>query len=283
MKRTLNFEKACGTQARASCRYRNWTDAHWIEKAQRIALVLNHKHSKSSKKMPKLDEILILNEVENLKVVSTVLDHYRSPDWKTRAWLPDSDPRGITSAIVSTLPSQGPPILHRPVEAPHNRGILEARLIYLDRQLAVFAFHFPSQLASPKDRKKMLEHLENLVRQREAAGFIVVAGGDSNMSQIEQEEWIQAQEGPLANNLSHHWGRTKARGTYAFDGNWTFFDWIYVSKDYREAKGTKAKFEVLNHLRAQKKEDLSPEGFISPARPGVSDHFPVMVTLKKAL
>lgn len=274
VKRQLDFQKSCGTQARASCRYRNWTDAHWLEKVQRIALVLNQ--------TPKLrDEILILNEVENSKVIRALTDHYRAKDWKTLAWLPDLDPRGITSAVLSSLPQAQEPRLHHHPQISFSRGILETQLNYQKQVLVVFAFHFPSQLASPRDRRLMLALLENLIRQRESEGFIVIAGGDSNLSQQEQKEWIQETSSPLASNLSHHWGRRKDKGTYAWDGEWTFFDWIYLSPLWRQEASVRAHFQVLNKHKLQKKPDGSPEGFTVPSKPGVSDHFPVSVTLKK--
>lgn len=280
-KRKLPFQEVCGPDYRPSCRYRNWTEAHLINKTQRIAEVLNFERWRHH-------EILIFNEVENREVLDLLLGHYRLGDWKTVLWLPDRDPRGIASAIVSTLPTTdlrgtaSPAAigrLHFPSAGYRGRGILEASLMAPNKKvLSVFAFHFPSQRASAEDRKEILGFLSSLIQKRESSGAWVVAGGDSNMKPEEERTWLskkglQVFEG----NLSHHWSCSSCEGTYLWNKEWNFFDWIYLTPSWRRTSAREPLARLTNDIASQKAEDGSPLGFRSPRQPGVSDHFPVSV------
>lgn len=276
MKRLLGFKAACGskTHRTARCRRRNWTEKKYQEKLRRIAEVLN-----SAAIAPA--QIIILSELENRKTLEELAETMGPNLWRTQAHLESSDPRGIDTAVLSTLPFLDRPRLH-PVIGGNKRAYREIIEVKLEGPcklpIAVFGFHFPSQLSPANGRQSSLEKLEELIEERQAQGYAVIAGGDSNVSTKEQENWnIKDRVKKLGGDLSHRLGCETCRGTYAFNGVWTFFDWIFVSRSFLMTPFQFLQTRTFQNHPLQLNEDGEPLGFTEPTRGGVSDHLPIVM------
>jgi|GEM_PF-6076393 len=278
-KRLLGFKAACGFKAKtnhrtARCRRRNWTEKKYQEKLKRLAEVL-----KSAAIAPA--QIILLSELENRKTLEDLAQILGPKVWRTRTHLESSDPRGIDTAVLSNLPALDRPRLH-PVFGLKGRAYREIMEVKLNGPcklpIAVFAFHFPSQLSPEVGRKISLEKLEELIQERQDQGYSVVAGGDSNFSTQEQNDWdIKERVKKLGGVLSHHIGCETCSGTYAFDGVWTFFDWIFVSKEFLAPPFQFLQTRTFQSHHLQLNAEGEPLGFSEPTRAGVSDHLPIVM------
>ncbi|MEZ4845980.1 MAG: hypothetical protein R2877_03175 [Bdellovibrionota bacterium] len=98
-------------------------------------------------------DILILQEVENKKVLSKLVQNYLGQgQYSSIVLLEGADVRGIDTAIVSRLPIVGKPKLHAipfvqmtGAELKDTRGILEVELELPNHEkITVYANHFPA-------------------------------------------------------------------------------------------------------------------------------------------
>lgn len=291
VKRKLSFAATCARQARDTCRTRNWTEISLELKLSRLAGVLEEELHRGP-------EVLLFSEVENAAVLRRLMSLYRPGTWKTIALLEGPDPRGIDTAVVSHFPLAAAPVLH---VAPggRTRGILEVRLrTPCAGEWVVFAFHFPSQLGSDRERRRMFDRLFSLVRERERAGLRVIAGGDSNMTMEDQRAWNLRERGEVAGGgITHFLGCDTCPGTYSYRGRWDFLDWIYFSGEFfgastqrrrpreeteigRDAHPSvalldRASIRVPRAAPLQMDPHGAPLRFTEQNGRGVSDHFPI--------
>lgn len=273
IKKILNYQVACGRKSRHSCRTRNWTQEALNTKLARIAGVLESENHPQH-------EILILTEVENEYVLRELIKKYRPKEWKTIAITHGPDPRGINIAILSTFN----PVERKFHSIPSNkklRGILETTLSdSCGSNWTVFGFHFPSQMGSERGRHQSLLLLKKLLQATMALkpNHKLIAGGDSNMT-MENQSAEQLREFAMhaKSSISHFDGCADCLGTYWYRGVWSFFDWIFVGPSWTSKKQWTAR--VLKQGPFQMDSEGHPQRFHEKTGWGVSDHFPISVSL----
>ncbi len=236
-------------------------------------------------------DILVLEEVENLAVVSALNKVYLGPsEYKTVLLLEGSDQRGIDVAILSRFPLAKPGILHASKEKradnKESRSILEANLLIHGSKVTVFAVHLPSQAHPKQTRVQMIDFLNKLGSKAAEYSDLVIAAGDFNINSLEGNELFRKNLGAYW-YVSHIEGCKQCLGTYYYraDRSWNFLDAILVlretsdkPKPNRPAWRLDPKSVVIVNTD---KEQSSPEG--QPKRfraeknnySGVSDHWPV--------
>lgn len=238
-------------------------------------------------------DVLMLAEVENIKILKRLNSEPLQGLFSTVVLIEGFDTRGIDVALLSKLPLDGTPTLHRipleskvPEEAAKQkktRGILEVPLrLQNGKKLITFSVHFPSQANPSTWRSQALTFLSELIQQRKGQG-LVVAGGDFNITAEEEDRESKLKNilGPLA-DISHFLGCKTCPGTHNYKGEWSFLDLIAVSKNSKDFgyEVDPNSIEVPRWAPDQSSGKGRPLRFDSSSKDGASDHFPVYLRLK---
>jgi len=271
---------------RDECLNLDWSDA-----------ALAHKLSVLADTIKQVDDglgadIIAVQEVENVSILERLRNEYLADS----AYLPailieGTDARGIDSAFLSKLPLAEPPILHPlildefPERAGDTRGVLEATFELPDGSLLTgFAVHFPAPYHPTEMRVLAYEHLTAL-RDQLPPEHNVFAAGDFNTTSIED-----GQKSLLAQYARPFWtvsndACTDCPGTYYYsrDDSWSFLDMILFSPASSEKTTWQIRADSVrlsNRNPAQVSENNTPDHYNSAARTGISDHWPVVLTLE---
>lgn len=239
-------------------------------------------------------DIIALQEIENLPILERLRTEYLADsDYLPAVLIEGSDNRGIDVAFLSRLPVVGEPRLHPlelddfPQRAGDTRGILEATFELPDGSLLTgFSVHFPAPFHPTGMRVAAYEHL-NSIRSALPPERNVFAAGDFNTSSTED-----GAQGMLERFVRPIW--TVAHdacdgcpGThyYSRDETWSFLDMILYSR----ARGANATWQlradsvqIANRIEAQISADGTPNRYKSAERAGVSDHWPLAMTIELA-
>ena len=237
-------------------------------------------------------DIIAVQEVENVEILERLRNEYLADSGYLPAILLEgTDNRGIDVGFLSRLPLASPAILHPlvlddfPDRAGDTRGVLEATFELPDGSLLTgFSVHFPAPFHPTEMRVSAYEHL-NALRNNLPPGQNVFAAGDFNTTSSEDNR-----EGMLARFVRPYWTAAHdackdCPGTqyYARDNTWSFLDMILFSP----ASGEKATWQIrANSVRlgnrnpAQVTENGTPNRYKSATRTGVSDHWPLLITLE---
>lgn len=274
---------------RDDCFDLDWSEEVLQKKMKNIAqAVLQTKDGKGP-------DILILEEVENLRVLQRWVDEYlKSANYKTVILVEGKDQRGIDVAIVSRFDTDGTPILH-PIpfqnidkkEKMDTRGILEVGLKMPDGQkIVVYANHFPAPFHKTTFRAQAYEYLSQLMKEKPRE-TLQVAGGDFNTTSKEnnredllgkyvKSDWI----------VAHEKGYEGSQGTsyYPKDKSWSFLDMLLLSKNFEDGKSWEwnpKSYVIANKAAGQVSAEGFPETFDPATGQGMSDHLPVYVEIQK--
>lgn len=280
-KKTGALKKKCAGLAnfyyRKQCRELDWSPELLNQKMHRLAQTLFAQGS---------PDILAVSEVENRNVLALWNRKYlAAANYQTIELIEGPDNRGIDVGLISRYPLVRTSQLHIIPGLPHSRGILQVTLkipavLLKTELLTVFVFHFPSQGAPVEDRILALNELRRLM-QSQPTGTPTIALGDSNITTREQQKlqlWDQLPE--RIGSLSLRANLLNEPGTHFYKTKWSFLDVIYVNAAVKgEMKSIH--FEVLAQGPQQKKSNGTPERF--KHEKGVSDHFPIAVTLSQTL
>jgi endonuclease/exonuclease/phosphatase family metal-dependent hydrolase len=271
---------------RDECLNLDWSDA-----------AVEHKLSVLADTIKQVDEgrgadIIAVQEVENVAILERLRTEYLADSAYLPAILVEgTDARGIDSAFLSRLPLVKPAILHPlvldefPERAGDTRGVLEATFELPDGSLLTgFAVHFPAPYHPTEMRVLAYEHLTAL-RDKLPPGHNVFAAGDFNTTSIEDE-----QKKLLAQYVRPVWAVSndacaECPGTYYYarDKNWSFLDMILFSPASSEQESWQVRadsVQLANRNPAQVSENNTPNRYDSAARMGVSDHWPIVLTLE---
>lgn len=271
---------------RNECLYLDWDDA-----------ALEHKLGVVAETIRQVDDgrgpdIIALQEVENLAILERLRsEHLQQGDYLPAVLIEGSDTRGIDVAFLTRLPLAGDPVLH-PLDLPEEyadragdtRGLIEATFELPDGSLLTgFSVHFPAPFHPTAMRVAAYEHLGR-VRADVPSGRNVFAAGDFNTTSTED-----AAEGLLDRYLRPGWVVSNdlcegCRGThhYASGDRWSFLDIVvYAPSDEPGNAWSVASVEIANAIPAQVTADGTPNRYRSAERTGVSDHWPVVMTLEK--
>lgn len=241
-------------------------------------------------------DIVALQEVENIGI----LERLRTEFLVDAGYLPGvllegRDTRGIDVAFLSRLPLAGPPVLHD-IEFDtvfedrqgDTRGILQADFELPDGSLLTgFSVHFPAPFHPTGMRIAAYETLNRLLGAlpAERAAF---AAGDFNTTAAEDaaKGVLDVYARPLW-SVSQDAGCGDCRGTqyYAPDDSWSFLDMIlWRAPTTRGARATwdlrENSVQVANKSGRQVQADGTPWRFTLPDGEGVSDHWPVVITIE---
>jgi len=271
---------------RNQCLQFDWTDA-----------VIDHKLTVLAETIRQVNDgrgadIIALQEVENV----AILERLRTEVLADSGYLPailieGQDIRGIDVAFLSRLPLASPAKLHPliledyPDRIGDTRGVLEATFESPDGSLLTgFSVHFPAPFHPTEMRELAYEHLNSL-RASLPADRNTFAAGDFNTTGSEDREL-----GMLERFVRPYWTVAHeqcqgCRGTqyYAPDDSWSFLDMILFAPGRGEKTTWQIRAEsvrIANQLAQQVTKDGTPLRFDPLERIGVSDHWPVQLTLE---
>ncbi len=223
-------------------------------------------------------DILILQEVENFSILEDLRKSYLAKVYPLEATLIEgNDYRGIDIAVLSRFPVTAK-TLHRipfrDFKKKDKRGILEVQL-QGPTKITVFGVHFPAPFHPARLRVDALNHLNQLALKKTG---LVLAAGDFNIPSEEEKK-----RQPIATFTDPIWqvAHKKCKdclGTsyYPPKKSWSFLDMILLKKN---DQWQISKVEVANLYDNQKDPKGRPLSFDPVAKKGVSDHFPLKITI----
>lgn len=276
---------------RQECKNLNWNQATLKSKMNRLAdVILN-----SNKGIG--PDILILQEVENLRVLEEFRNQYLKKYYPNKGILIEGpDERGIDVAILSKLKSKDTPLTHHlkfisefglPKERiPITRPILEASFLLPDQTpLYILGVHLPSQGTPTAARKQALEQLVQLINNK-PADSLVVAGGDFNITSNEENKYTYFRNLKKSFLVSHLVGCQKCKGTnyYRPRNSWSFLDVLIFSRNLDSIQSSwileKESIRVYNRSLYQNNKWGQPKKFeAGKFQQGVSDHWPILADI----
>jgi endonuclease/exonuclease/phosphatase family metal-dependent hydrolase len=237
-------------------------------------------------------DIIALQEIENLAILERLRTEYLADSgYLPGILIEGQDVRGVDTAFLSRLPLAGPAKLHPliledyPDRVGDTRGLLEATFELPDGSLLTgFSVHFPAPFHPTELRELAYEHL-NAVRSQLPTDRNVFAAGDFNTTSAEDND-----QGMLERYVRPFWTVSNdncddCRGTayYSRKQSWSFLDMILFSP----ARGAKTTWQVgadsvqiANRNIDQVSKDSTPQRYNAEARTGVSDHWPIVISIE---
>jgi endonuclease/exonuclease/phosphatase family metal-dependent hydrolase len=238
-------------------------------------------------------DIVALQEVENLGILERLRTEYLGDaGYLPGILIEGNDARGIDVAFLSRLPLNGVPQLHdiRFEESfrergGDTRGILQADFFLPDGSLLTgFSVHFPAPYHPTEMRVAAYGTLNNLLadlpddRHAFAAGdFNTTSAEDAATAMLDRyvrPNWT------VSNDLC---SGCKGSSYYAVDDTWSFLDMVL----WRPCCGEDTTWQVradsvriANRTAAQVRTEGTPRRFSLPDGGGVSDHWPVVLTVE---
>lgn len=265
-------EKENSNYRKDECLNQNWNEKTLKLKMKRLADTV----FAVEKKGP---DILLLQEVENLRVLQQWNDEYlQEAGYQTEVLLEGPDVRGIDNALLSRLPLAGTPVLHKTVST--SRDILEVPLkLPTGETLSVLVFHFPSQANPVEERRAAIEALNKILQQK-GPNSLVIAGGDSNITA--KEEALYGLHSKILGStwkVSHLIGCKECQGTESYRDVWSYFDILLFSPNLLDGSSNYQiatdSISVVDSGKYQLQRNGTPARFKPTSSVGVSDHLPV--------
>lgn len=275
---------------RMQCLEWDWSDELVERKLRLVADVILHVNDGRG------PDVVALQEVENLAILERLRTQYlQAAGYEPAVLIEGSDLRGIDVAFLSRLPLAGEPVLHPvgfddlvpPERVADTRGILQADFRLPDGTvLTGFAVHFPAPFHPTGMRVSAYQSL-NALLEALPDDRPVFAGGDFNTTSTEdaREQLLDRFARPFW-TVAHDLGCGEdCRGTayYSRDDTWSFLDMLLWSPARRGADATwrlrADSVQVVNGGPGQRRDDGTPARFDPHGGRGVSDHWPVVMTL----
>lgn len=266
----------------------------WSEKA------LKTKYQRLTQVLRQVDEgqgpdVVVLQEVENMNVLEGWRKkHLARFGYQRAILLEGDDARGIDVAMLTKLPVFGTPSLHMiPFVGlgesikKDTRGILEVTLVLPDgSHMTVLGVHFPAPFHPAEMRVQALDFLQKLLEKLENKNKkqLVVAAGDFNIP-VEEDKKNKVLDTMVRPSwIVVHDFCQDCLGTtyYEKKKSWSFLDMILVSKNAESSKWKvdPSSVAVINIAVEQKTKKGYPKNFQLPEATGVSDHWPLSMTLR---
>ena len=270
---------------RNECLYLDWSDEAIGHKLGVVAQTIQQVNNGRG------PDIIALQEVENVDILERLrTDYLADSGYLPAILLEGTDVRGIDVAFLSRLPISGTPTLHA-LDLPEDyadragdtRGLLQATFELPDGSLLTgFSVHFPAPFHPTEMRVFAYEHL-NAVRGQVPPEHNIFAAGDFNTTSTENDR-----EGLLERFIRPGWVISNdlcqgCQGTqyYSRDDSWSFLDMVVFSSSESANSGWQVRsVEIANQVPAQVTADGTPNRYRSAERTGVSDHWPVLMTLE---
>lgn len=253
-------------------------------------------------------DIIALQEVENAAIVERLrTQHLAAAGYQATILIEGSDARGIDVAFLSKLPLHEPPrLLPIPFEGiavdrvaervADTRGILEATFIRPDGGLLTgYSVHFPAPFHPTVMREFAYRHL-NALQAALPPGRPAFAAGDFNTTAAEDRQqamldrWVRP-TWQVAHDLPcrDFYGPCRGSSYYPPNDEWSFLDMILWSTtgDDDKNRGENATWliransvQIANGTASQRRADRTPARFEMPGGNGVSDHWPMVITIE---
>ncbi|MCB0379182.1 MAG: endonuclease/exonuclease/phosphatase family protein [Bdellovibrionales bacterium] len=287
-KRKLPLNKICAKipvkKWRVQCQRWDWNQDVLDKKMENISQVIL---SVNDGKGP---DILILQEVENKEVLDVLNQKYLQPaGYQKPILLEGMDARGIDVAVLSRFPAVQPAKLEyvpfskgtSKARMRDTRGILKVKLkVDEDDSITVLANHFPAPF---HPRQMRIDSFKKLNRIASKESGLVVAGGDFNLPSEEDGKFklLNTFVAPQW-TIAHRQGCKDCKGTNYYKGkdSWSFLDMILVKRGEPMGWALQSdKTQVIQHPIHI--EDGHPKRFDPIHRDGVSDHWPLLIVLRK--
>lgn len=278
---------------RDECLNNDWTPELLDRKMKRLTdVVAQLKDGKGA-------DILFLQEVENKNVLEVWRNYYlKDSGYNESILIEGPDRRGIDTAILSRYELIGKPKIHlqkfkainglKKSDLHQTRGILEATFKLPNGELlTVLSCHFPSQRSPTELRRQALVKL-NDIRKSLPDDRMIVAAGDFNITEIENESEELFEKEMGAWLVSNEIGCKKCKGTHNYRGEWSFLDRMFFSHQLNPEKGKGSYMVVPESIQVitSSKYQLQSNSF-APSRfgsgtsvDGVSDHLPLVANLR---
>lgn len=275
---------------RDQCLYWDWNDEIIAHKLRAVAdAILQVNDGRGA-------DIIALQEIENFSILERLRTEYLADaGYRPAILIEGDDIRGVDEAFLSKLELAGEPTLHRPdfsafeeKRVLDTRGVLQADFVLPDGSLLTgFAVHFPAPFHPTAMRDVAYEHLNQLVSQL-PADRLAFAAGDFNTTSDEAREKNMLEKHVRPSWMAvHELGCGDCKGTqyYAPTDSWSFLDMILWSGS--RDSGAQATWHirdnsvyVANGAPGQVDRDGKPARFQLPAGTGISDHWPVVMTIE---
>jgi hypothetical protein len=241
-------------------------------------------------------DIIALQEIENIGILERLRTEYlAAADYGPGILIEGDDLRGVDVAFLTRLELAGSPVLHRTDFSSagkdrvyDTRGILEATFVRPDGTLLTgYSVHFPAPFHPTEMREAAYRHL-NALRVALPPDRDAFAAGDFNTTSSEDRK--KDMLGRFARpswTVTHEVGCEGCKGTYYYAprGDWSFLDMILWSP--AADRGENATWElrvdsvrIANDAPGQVRPNGTPWRFEMPAGAGVSDHWPVVVSIE---
>jgi len=230
--------------------------------------------------------------VENIAILERLRnEHLADSGYLPAILIEGQDIRGIDVAFLSRMPLAEAAKLHPlfledyPDRVGDTRGVLEATFELPDGSLLTgFSVHFPAPFHPTEMRELAYEHLNGL-RARLPPDRNVFAAGDFNTTGSEDSE-----QKVLDRFAEPYWTVAHelcegCKGTqyYAPDDSWSFLDMILFAPGRGEKTTWQIRadsVQIANRHAQQVTKDGTPLRFDPVELVGVSDHWPVLLTLE---
>ncbi len=270
---------------RNQCLYWDWSETVLKTKLERIAEAIEQVNGGLG------PDVIAFQEVENIRVLERLRkEHLGAANYLPAILIEGQDNRGIDVAFLSRLPLVAEPVLH-PIpftgfpdkRVRDTRGILQADFALPNGDvLTGFAVHFPAPYHPFAMREQAYEFLAGL-KATLPPGRHAFAAGDFNTtrSEIASRKTLARLVRPDW-QVVHEFGCDDCRGTnyYAPDDSWSFLDTIlFASDEWQIRPGSVA---IANQAPHQTTRQGTPSRFRLGEMTGVSDHWPVVVTIELA-
>jgi endonuclease/exonuclease/phosphatase family metal-dependent hydrolase len=241
-------------------------------------------------------DIIALQEIENIGILERLRTEYlAAADYGPGILIEGDDLRGVDVAFLTRLELAGSPVLHRTDfsgagkdRVYDTRGILEATFVRPDGTLLTgYSVHFPAPFHPTEMREAAYRHL-NALRAALPPDRDAFAAGDFNTTSLENRK--KDMLGRFARpswTVTHEVGCKGCKGTYYYAprDDWSFLDMILWSP--AADSGENATWElradsvrIANAAPGQLRPQGTPWRFEMPGGAGVSDHWPVVITIE---
>lgn len=293
MKQTGEHRAACARieteRWRDECLHWDWSDDIVLRKLTVVAAAILQVGGGRG------PDILALQEIENAGILERLSrDYLADAGYQAPILIEGDDERGIDVAFLTRLALAEPATLHKiefvgieDEREADTRGILEATFRMPDETLLTgYAVHFPAPFHPTEMRIAAYDALNRLQAALPDDRPVFAAGDFNTTSEEDREKSMLERFARPHWTIVHETGCDPCQGTsyYARTDEWSFLDMLLWAPADRSGKTTwrlrPGSVAIANETPAQVRADGTPARFTLPAGEGVSDHWPLVVTLE---
>tara|TARA_Y100000741_G_C18239799_1_gene553158 strand:- start:128 stop:1120 length:993 start_codon:yes stop_codon:yes gene_type:complete len=223
-------------------------------------------------------DILALQEVENINILTQLFKLLEPYGYKNLSLLEGKDYRGIDTALITKFNIVDSKLHYitftGKYENKDTRPILEVTLDVNNKKLKIYNVHFPAGYHDVSMRIDSLNFLKDLLNSHK---YPSIALGDFNINIKEDRKLDIYKSQETYWSVAHLNGCNKCKGTYyyAYEKNWSFLDSIFLSKD-RNIKYIPDSIDIHITKTNSYSETGRPIKFNPINKSGVSDHLPMV-------